>query len=104
MVETGDWSTADLIQYLVEVQNDLSQNEITRLKAMPAFPKEQLAISDNSSSSPSGKTFERYKAERLYEPQDILRNLGLPILDWGTQKTWNPGSREGVKPYSCDCL
>ncbi|KAF7975917.1 hypothetical protein HWV62_8178 [Athelia sp. TMB] len=84
MVKTGDWATADLVKYLVSIKDKLSGLELDRLKATSAFRKEGET---NSNSS-------RYKASDLYEPQESLRQLSLPILDWGTNMKWKNGSTE----------
>ena len=31
----------------------------------------------------------------LYEPVDINRELGLPVIDWGADNQWRPESDEG---------
>jgi hypothetical protein len=31
----------------------------------------------------------------LYEPVDIFRELGLPVIDWGADNRWRPMSDEG---------
>lgn len=85
MVKTGDWATSDLVKYLVSVKDKLSATEMDRLKATAAFRKE----GDTNVQSP------RHKASDLYEPQESLRQLSLPIIDWGTNK-WKYGSGEGT--------
>src|ERR1700692_225715 len=81
MIKTGDWTVADLIKYLVNVQTTLSATEMEKLQATSAFAKE------------GGKT--RFRAVELYEPVDNLRQLGLPIIDWGTNTKWKGASEEG---------
>jgi hypothetical protein len=105
MIKTGDWSIADLIKYLVAVQSTLSEDEIQRLKLTAAFPKESSitdvkladgkALADANFAGSEGKKSERYRADQLYEPVDMFRKLGLPIIDWGAQNKWKPGSEEG---------
>ncbi|CAE6531048.1 unnamed protein product [Rhizoctonia solani] len=87
MIHTGDWSTADLIKYLVAVRDTLSPLEIDRLKQTPAFMCE-------GQEEGEGKP-KRYLARDLYEPIDGLRNLGLPILFWSPTVKWKFGSEEG---------
>lgn len=91
MIKTGDWSIADLTKYLVAVQANLTTEEIERLRLTPAFPKEQT---DSKSDTVDGK-IARYKASDLYEPLDVFRELGLPIIDWGTKSKWRSSSEEG---------
>ena len=89
-MKTGDWATADLVKYLVSIKDKLSGLELDRLKATSAFRKEGET---NSNST-------RYKASDLYEPQESLRQLSLPILDWGTNMKWKNGSVEGTSGYT----
>jgi|ERR1700734_988553 hypothetical protein len=84
MIKTGDWTVADLIKYLVNVQTTLSAAEMEKLQATSAFAKE------------GGGQKTRFRAVDLYEPQDILRQLGLPIIDWGANTKWKGASEEGV--------
>ncbi|KAJ1300947.1 hypothetical protein OPQ81_003373 [Rhizoctonia solani] len=86
MIHTGDWTTADLIKYLVAVRDTLSPLEIDRLKQTAAFMRE----GEEGEGKPK-----RYLARDLYEPVDTLRNLGLPILFWSTSVKWKSGSEEG---------
>jgi hypothetical protein len=83
MIKTGDWTVADLIKYLVNVQTTLSTAEMDKLQATFAFVKE----------NDEQKT--RFRAMDLYEPLDSLRQLGLPIIDWGTNTKWKGASEEG---------
>ena len=86
MIKTGDWSIVDLIKYLVAVQSTLTSDELGRLSLTAAFPKE--------SKDTTLTKVPRAKAGDLYEPLDIFRELGLPVLDWGG-KSWKPSSEEG---------
>ncbi|CAE6441272.1 unnamed protein product [Rhizoctonia solani] len=86
MIHTGDWSTADLIKYLVAVRDTLSSLEIDRLKQTSAFMRE----GEDENGKPT-----RYLARDLYEPVDTLRDLGLPILFWSPTVKWRAGSDEG---------
>jgi Protein of unknown function (DUF3684) len=93
MIATGDWMTFDLVKYLVSVRSTLTDPEMGRLSETPAFPKEgrgkqQLV----AGKSPKVK---QYRAKDLYEPIDIFRELGLPIIDWGINNQWSPESDEG---------
>ncbi|CAE6384073.1 unnamed protein product [Rhizoctonia solani] len=94
MIHTGDWSTADLIKYLVAVRDTLSPLEIDRLKQTAAFMCE-------GQEEGEGKP-KRYFARDLYEPIDALRNLGLPILFWSPTVKWKVGKfmvELGLKRY-----
>lgn len=87
MIKTGEWAIADLIKYLVAVQQTLSQAEMDRLRATSAFPKEK--------SGEEGQEQTRYRASDLYEPLDVFRKLKLPVIDWGSQTRWRSQSEEG---------
>ncbi|KAI0701855.1 hypothetical protein BC835DRAFT_1435271 [Cytidiella melzeri] len=90
MIKTGDWSISDLTKYLVAVQSTLTTEEFERLCLTAAFPKEQ-STSDRGSAD--GK-IARHKASDLYEPLDIFRELGLPLIDWGSKIKWRSSSEE----------
>jgi hypothetical protein len=94
MITTGDWSIVDLLKYLVSVKDTLSSLEWERLEKTAAFPKEGV-ISASTNAPGLDRPTTRYVASNLYEPADALRELGLPILDWGQAK-WKGGSEEGV--------
>lgn len=88
MIKTGDWTVADLIKYLVNVQTTLSTAELERLQATSAFARE---------GDESGEKKTRVRAIDLYEPQDIFRQLGLPLIDWGSNSKWRGSSEEGMQ-------
>ena len=96
MIETGNWTVPDLVEYLVSVRPMLQSTEIEKLRLAPAFPKEPTAGGENE-----GVTLKvpRLRASDLYEPTDLLRNFGLPLIDWGGQDGeygWEPDSEEGT--------
>jgi len=93
MIKTGDWTTFDLVKYLVSIQSILTPQEIDRLRQTSAFPKEG-AGKEQLATGPSRKV-QRHKAMDLYEPIDIFRELRLPIIDWGADSRWRPMSDEG---------
>ena len=93
VIETGNWTTFDFVKYLVSIRSTLTVKEIKRLQEIPAFlvegtVKEELAAGTTSK-------IQRYRAKDLYEPIDFFRKLGLPIMDWGANNQWRPGSDEG---------
>ncbi|RPB25707.1 hypothetical protein L211DRAFT_822540 [Terfezia boudieri ATCC MYA-4762] len=73
------WSHVDLIKYLVGVKDDIPLEDITRLRGTPICKSEGL----------SGGL---HKVSALYEPNDQLRKLKLPILQWPGE--WRPASNE----------
>ena len=100
MIKTGDWTIPDLVKYLVSVQSTLQTIEIERLRLTPAFPEEgtaeQFRNEKNEASTP--KKVPKFRASELYEPLEVFRSLGLPIIDWrgkdGKNK-WRTNSEEG---------
>ncbi|TFY51778.1 hypothetical protein EVJ58_g10387 [Rhodofomes roseus] len=92
MIKTGDWTTADLVKYLIAVQMTLNPVEIDRLRVTAAFPKEEEDEADSKRL--------RYMAKDLYEPSDVFRQLGLPIINWGQQLRWRANSEEAKFLYN----
>lgn len=90
MIKTNEWTVADLAKYLVSIQSTLSSEEWVRLKMTAAFFKEENFKGD------TGQKATRYQAQQLYEPLDVFRNLGLPVMDWGKQIKWRSSSDEGL--------
>lgn len=88
MIKTGEWAIADLVKYLVAVQQTLTPVELERLRLTSAFPREKPE--DEADVPPL-----KYRANELYEPVEILRKLKLPIIDWGSQTRWRAQSEEG---------
>ena len=78
------WSHIDLMRYLVSVWTDVPERDRKRLRSTPICPAE------SSSGNPAEP---RFCVSDLYEPNDSLRRLGLPILQW--PGTYQPESREG---------
>jgi hypothetical protein len=93
MVETGDWTTFDLVKYLAFVQSALTFQDIERLRQTSAFQME--GTGKEQSTAGTSQKIQRHKAMDLYEPVDILRELGLPVMDWGADSLWRPTSDEG---------
>lgn len=86
MIKTGDWTIAELIKYLVAVQTTLTAEELERLQMTTAFLRERVG----------DEKVPRYRAGDLYEPLDVLRELKLPVIDWGTHPKWRSNSEEGT--------
>lgn len=68
------WSHVELIKYLTSIRQDIPSNDIKRLMSTPICTAE---LKDGAKAST-----ERYLVSDLYEPDDALRRLGLPILQW----------------------
>jgi hypothetical protein len=94
LIGGGEWSCLDLMKYLVSVKDTLSNEEIARLKQTAAFPL--LQPPDHKGNKPQ---LVRKRLHELYEPTDALRELGLPILDWGDNK-WRSSSDEARMLFS----
>lgn len=78
----------------MSIQAILTPQEFERLRQASAFPKEgggkeQLAAGTHWN-------VQRYKAEDLYEPIDVFRELGLLTIDWGAGVQWESTSNNGM--------
>ena len=67
------WSHVDLIKYLASVRSDIPPADIKRLKSTPICLAE--------TGSPKGSN-QRFLILDLFEPNESLRDLQLPILQW----------------------
>lgn len=98
MIETGEWTIQELLKYLLSVRSTLQPTEIEILRLTPAF-FEESTVEQNRSEDGTLKKVLRLKVSDLYEPSDVLRNIGLPIIDWrgkdGKLK-WKHNSEEGI--------
>lgn len=88
-----------LLRYLVSVKDTLTAAERDRLRKTSWLPREGEAKVEQPAGAdgvvPKAKTV-RYRASELYEPTDVLRELGLPVLDWSEPHTkWRTHSDEG---------
>lgn len=90
MVQTGNWSVLELVNYLVAIQASLTSHEMERLAAAAVFCKEGDLVNGDA----------RLCLRDLYEPIPILRQLGLPILNWDSGVEWHETSEEGVQYFS----
>ncbi|MCJ1285547.1 hypothetical protein MMC26_004888 [Xylographa opegraphella] len=78
------WSHVDLIKYLASVRNDIPNDDVKRLRDTAICPAEAA----------NGKaTDKRYRLIELFEPSDVLRAMGLPLLQW--PGIFRSGSEEG---------
>ncbi|KAG7446407.1 uncharacterized protein BT62DRAFT_986911 [Guyanagaster necrorhizus] len=92
MIKTNEWTVNDLMKHLAT--RNLSDEEITRLRLTAVFPKQE------TSECVLGAKSRRYAAKDLYEPLDIFRQLGLPVLDWGVQNKWRSSSPEAKLAFT----
>lgn len=79
----GTWSHVDLIKYLTSVRNDIPSVDIKRLQTTRICAAE----------GDSAKAPERHLISELFEPDESLRRLKLPILQW--PGNYNPSSPQG---------
>ncbi|KAF7376003.1 hypothetical protein MSAN_00015000 [Mycena sanguinolenta] len=82
MIKTNEWSIFELTRYLVDTRSSLTADEWGKLKMTAAFSKE---------AGGGEKDHQKRRAKELYEPIDSLRQLGLPVIDWGQHK-WKASS------------
>ncbi|KAJ7727670.1 hypothetical protein DFH07DRAFT_930749 [Mycena maculata] len=81
MIKTREWSLFELTKYLVDVKAELTQTEWSKLQMTAAFSKE----------GETDQKRKQYFAKQLYEPVDVFRQLGLPVIHWGKHK-WRASS------------
>lgn len=81
----GNFTTFDVVAYLASVRKDIPSKDFERLKATP------FATTENAA--------ERRPIGQLYEPNDVLRTLRLPIISWPVGR-WKPQSEECILLYS----
>jgi hypothetical protein len=93
MIATGDWTTFDLVKYLVYIRPILTAPEMRRLSEEYAFLKE--AAGKEQSAARISPKVRRYRVKDLYEPIDVFRELGLPTIDLGANNQWRSESDEG---------
>ncbi|KAH9177932.1 hypothetical protein EDB89DRAFT_2111997 [Lactarius sanguifluus] len=100
MINNGEWTTLDFVKYLVSIRSDLTAQGLEYLHNMTAFPKEGTEKEPSEPTTSDEVQLQRYKAMDLYEPVDILRELGLPIIDWGVDNRWETSSDEAKFLFS----
>ncbi|KAK2059551.1 hypothetical protein LY76DRAFT_18854 [Colletotrichum caudatum] len=97
------WSHMELIKYLASVKDDIPAADMKKLKETRFCPAE----AGPKAAEPTKGTTELYKVSELFEPQDTLRALRLPVLQWlGPPGSYRPNSHEGrflttlgLRPY-----
>ncbi|KAG4304888.1 hypothetical protein PORY_001563 [Pneumocystis oryctolagi] len=86
LIKGGEWSHVDLIYYLAESKESIPISDLEKLK-------------ETSICKMEGNSSKTYPVSKLYEPDDILRKLTLPIIEWPRNK-WNPSSSEALLLFS----
>lgn len=95
--DEGKWSHVDLVKYLLSVKDDIPAEDIQRLKETPLCPAE----AQSADQADKGRL---YKLSELFEPEDAIRRLGLPVLQWpGQYRATTPEGRFlrslGLRPF-----
>jgi hypothetical protein len=70
------WSFVDLIRYLVSVKDDIPAQDIARLRVAAICPVETTTSGNSEIDNPP------VAFHQVYEPKEVLRKLGLPLLSW----------------------
>lgn len=84
----GKWSHVDLIKYLLSVKDDIPSEDIKRLRQTPMCPAEGSDADDAANKS------KLYRLSELHEPDDAIRRLKLPVLQWpGHYRATSPEGR-----------
>ena len=95
VAESGGWTIPDLVRYLISVQSSQQTIDIARFWDIPAFSEEATTEQEKNEDG----TPKKFKASDLYQPLDVFRDLGLPIIDWQGKDgkcKWRPNSKEGI--------
>ena len=87
ITQEGKWSHVDLIKYLLSVKDDIPADDIKRLRQTPICPAQ------TRTNDPVGKG-KLYRLSELFEPNEAITKLGLPVLEWPGQ--YRPSSPEGM--------
>lgn len=86
------WNHVDLIVYLAGVKDDIPKEDLKKLYETPICAAE-AGPPGHENTVASAK---RYRISELYEPNNELRHLGLPILHWAQKGGYKPHNNEGV--------
>ncbi|KAG6369865.1 hypothetical protein JVT61DRAFT_13426 [Boletus reticuloceps] len=87
----GNWTVLDLIQYLVQEERSLTDDDISGLKLIKIFTKED---SQGSHEENIGCC-----ADELFPPVDTFRKLQLPVIEWSEKLEWRDTSSEARLLY-----
>ncbi|KAI5358223.1 Putative histidine kinase/HSP90-like ATPase superfamily [Septoria linicola] len=95
--DEGKWSHVELIKYLVSVKDDIPSEDMKRLQRTPICPAE----SRSGDQPDKGRL---YRLAELFEPDDKIRRLQLPVLQWpGQYRASTPEGRFlrslGLRPF-----
>lgn len=100
-MEKGKLTNFSFIEYLLSVQDMLSEKELEDLRQKSAFSKEVADREQSANLNGASLGVQRHKAGDLYAPIGTFRELGLPVIDWGVDIEWNESSEEGKFLMSC---
>lgn len=97
------WSHMELIKYLASVRDDIPSDDMKRLKESRICPREAGPPGMEATKGSN----QLFKVSELFEPNDALRALHLPILHWpGPPGSFRPSGVEarfltslGLRPH-----
>lgn len=82
----------EVIKYLASVKDDIPADDLKKLKNSPIFPAEAGPPGYESTKG----TVELFKVSELFEPNDSIRDLRLPVIHWpGPPGSYRTRSTEG---------
>ncbi|KAL8402315.1 hypothetical protein RB596_008906 [Gaeumannomyces avenae] len=85
------WSHMELIKYLASVRDDIPSDDMKRLKESRICPREAGPPGMEATKGSN----QLFKVSELFEPNDSLRTLRLPILHWpGPPGSFRPSGVE----------
>lgn len=93
MIGDGDWTTPDLVRFLVSVPSVQQPTGSSAFYRIAAFHAEKVLLDDDDGAP------KKFMASELYEPLDVFRDLGLPVIDWHGKEgrwRWRSYSKEGI--------
>ncbi|CAG8475968.1 17554_t:CDS:10 [Funneliformis caledonium] len=100
LVRHKDFDHMKLAKYLASESNHIDDDEKTRLKNIPIWPKEDNVYTNSRIQSDlwledymySNSGIRRFIISDLHVPIALFRELGLPIIDW--KKNWSRNAPE----------
>ncbi|POS86046.1 hypothetical protein EPUL_002177 [Erysiphe pulchra] len=95
IVQTGKISNCrhvEVIKYLASVKDDIPADDLKKLKNSPICPAEAGPPGYESTKG----TVELFRVSELFEPNDSIRDLRLPVIHWpGPPGSYRTRSTEG---------
>ncbi|KAF8431347.1 hypothetical protein L210DRAFT_3487780 [Boletus edulis BED1] len=91
MLFSGDWTVFTLIEYLARKRRSLTDEDLSALKSYKFFTREGFQSNGEEST--------RHRADELYPPVSVFRELRLPVIEWSKESDWNDASPEARLLY-----